>query len=257
MSVAFDVSDAVARVTINRPDRMNAIDTATRARLCEIWDEVEATPDIRCVVLTGAGERAFCAGADLKDDTGLSGVEYWRQISDGFTDLAMRKSLKTPVIARVNGLALGGGLEMVMGCDIVIAADSARFALPEAKVGRIPLDGGMVMLQRLIPRNIAVGMMMTGRMASAAEMQQYGLLNAVVPMQDLDEEVDRWVEGVLATAPLSVRAIKTLARETAHMPLHEAYMRDTPELIAALQSEDADEGVNAFREKRAPVWKGR
>ena len=139
----------VARVTIDRPERMNAIDMATARRLADIWDEVEANTDIRCVVLTGTGEKAFCAGADLKDNTGKSGVDYWKHISGDFSGIALRRTLKTPVIARVNGLALGGGLEMVMGCDIVIAADTARFALPEAKVGRVPLDGGMVMLQRL------------------------------------------------------------------------------------------------------------
>jgi len=257
MSVHFDIHDHVARVTIDRPERMNAIDTATHERLCEIWDRIEATPDIRCVVLTGAGDRAFCAGADLKDDTGKSGVDYWQAISDGFSGIALRRTLKTPVIARVNGLALGGGLEMVLGCDIVIAADTARFALPEARVGRIPLDGGMVLLQRLIPRNIAVGMMMTGRMVPAAEMARYGLVNAVVPQADLDAEVDAWLADILASAPLSLRAIKALARETPTLPVHDAFTRQTPELIAALNSEDADEGVAAFREKRPPVWKGR
>lgn len=257
MSVIFDVADHVARVTIDRPERMNAVDTATHAELAAIWDEIEATRDVRCVVLTGAGEKAFCAGADLKDDTGMTGVEYWQQYGANFNSLAMRKTMKTPVIARVNGLALGGGLEMVMGCDIVIAADTARFALPEAKVGRVPLDGGMVMLQRLIPRNIAVGMMMTGRMVLADEMARYGLLNAVVPMDQLDAEVDAWVDGILSSAPLSLKAIKTLVRETGHLSMHDAYLRETPELIAALKSEDANEGVTAFREKRSPVWKGR
>ena len=168
----------------------------------------------------------------------------------------MRQSLKTPVIARVNGLALGGGLEMALGCDIVIAADTARFGLPEVKVGRVPLDGGIVMLQRLIPRNIAVGMMMTGRMMSATEMGKYGLVNSVVPQAQLDAEVDSWVADILSAAPLSLRAIKAVVRETPDMSTHEAFTRQTPELISALNSEDADEGVAAFREKRLPVWKG-
>ena len=257
MSITFDIQGHVARVTIDRPERMNAIDMATARRLADIWDEVEANTDIRCVVLTGTGEKAFCAGADLKDNTGKSGVDYWKHISADFSGIALRRTLKTPVIARVNGLALGGGLEMVMGCDIVVAADTARFALPEAKVGRVPLDGGMVMLQRLIPRNIAVGMMMTGRMVLATEMARYGLLNAVVPMADLDAEVDEWVADILASAPLSVRAIKTLVRETSEMTVHDAFTHETPELITALNSEDANEGVTAFLEKRAPIWTGR
>ena len=256
MSVIFDVTDHVARVTINRPERMNAIDPPTFQRLAEIWDEVEATPDIRCVVLTGAGDKAFSAGADMKAGGGKSGVEYWNEIKD-YTGIALRKTLKTPVIARVNGLALGGGLEIVLGCDIVIAADTARFGLPEARVGRVPLDGGIVLLQRLIPRNIAVGMMMTGRIVPADDMARYGLVNAVVPSADLDAEVDRWVADILSCAPLSLRAIKAVTRDTATLPVHEAFARETPELIAALNSDDADEGVAAFREKRTPVWKGR
>ena len=257
MSVILDVTDYVARVTIDRPERMNAIDTHTHRQLAEIWNEVEANLDIRCAVLTGAGDRAFSAGADLKDDSGMSGVDYWKGLSsDGYLGISMRR-MSTPVIARVNGLALGGGLEMVLGCDIVIAADTAQFALPEAKVGRVPLDGGMVLLPRLIPRNIAVGMMMTGRRMPASEMARFGLLNAVVPFDELDAEVDRWVADILASAPLSLRAIKAVVRETASMPHHLAYEMETAELVAALGSEDAQEGVTAFREKRSPVWQGR
>jgi|TARA_B110000208_G_C11654150_1_gene389129 crotonobetainyl-CoA hydratase len=257
MSILFDVSDHVARVTINRPERMNAIDSASHARLAEIWQEVEDNPDIRCAVLTGTGDRAFSAGADLKDDNGLSGIEYWKSMTQGgYAGISLRQ-MTTPVIARVNGLALGGGLEMVLGCDIVIAADTARFAFPEAKVGRVPLDGGMVLLPRLIPRNIAMGMMMTGRMVPATEMIKYGLLNAVVPPGELDAETDAWVSDVLTAAPLSVRAIKAVARQSAHLSPHNAYAKHTDELEAALSSADADEGVTAFREKRAPVWTGR
>lgn len=257
MSVEFDVSAHVARVTINRPDRLNAVDTAAHLRLAEIWKEVEEDPDIRCAVLTGAGPRAFCAGADLKEDSDLTGLDYWRNISaSGFTGIALRQ-MSTPVIARVNGLALGGGLEMVLGCDIVIASETARFGLPEAKVGRVPLDGGMVLLPRLVPRNIAIGMMMTGRLLAASELERHGLINAIVPPDDLDDETDRWVADLLSCAPLSLRAIKAISRQTAHLPMQEAFQYPTDELEAALRSEDADEGVAAFREKRSPVWKGR
>ena len=144
MTVAFDIDDHVARVTILRGDRMNAVDEATADRLEEIWCEIEANPDVRVIVLTGEGEKAFCAGADLKAAANKkSGLEYWAQARpDGFGGLAMRRSLLVPVIARVNGLALGGGFEMVMGCDIVVAAEHASFGLPEARVGLMPLDGG-------------------------------------------------------------------------------------------------------------------
>lgn len=257
MTLHFEVADHIARVTIDRPARMNAIDTETHRQLGAIWDEVEARDDIRCAILTGAGDKAFSVGADLKDDSGLSGVDYWRGLSAaGFRGISLKPMTK-PVIARVNGLALGGGLEMVLGCDIVIASDTARFALPEAKVGRVPLDGGIVTLARLIPRNIALGMMMTGRMVPAADMARYGLVNAVVPPGDLDAETDAWAADILAAAPLSVRAIKAVTRQTAHLPATDAYRTGAPELIAALEAEDAQEGVRAFREKRAPVWQGR
>lgn len=251
MSIEFEIRDFVARITINRPERMNAIDSAAHKELSQIWQEVESSENIRCAILTGSGDRAFCAGADLKEDSGHSGLQYW----------AARKANSfggsKPVIARVNGLALGGGMELVLGCDIVIAAEAARFGLPEAKVGRVPLDGGMVALPRLIPRNIAVGMMMTGRMASAEEMHRYGLVNSIVPADELDSETDRWASDVLAGAPLSLGAIKATVRDTAHLPLQEAFASKTKQLIDALESEDAEEGVLAFREKRAPVWKGR
>ncbi|WP_422071759.1 enoyl-CoA hydratase-related protein [Tranquillimonas rosea] len=258
MSVRFEVESHVARVTIDRPDRMNAVDGATEAELDRIWDEIEGRDDIRCVVLTGAGERAFSAGSDLKSDTGKSGLEYWASGNpNGFGGISLRTSLGVPVIARVNGLALGGGFEMVLGADIVIASDGAKFGLPEARVGRLPLDGGMVALQRLIPRNIAAGLMMTGRTLSAQEAAHYGLVNAVTAADGLDAEVEAWVADILACAPLSLAAIKHTLRGTAHLSPAEARNLQTPALMAALVSEDSEEGVRAFREKRPPVWRGR
>lgn len=257
MSVLFEVADRVARVTLNRPERMNAVNAATEAELEAIWQEVERRDDISCVVLTGAGEKAFCAGADLKgvDKTGL---EYWAETRpNGFGGLAFRRSLDVPVIARVNGYALGGGFEMVLGCDIVVAQSSARFGLPEARVGRMPLDGGMVLLQRKIPYNRAMGVLMTGRQFSAAEMFEFGIVNEVVEAAELDAAVDRWVKDIVACAPLSLRAIKQTVNRTGHLAPAEAQALRTPALVKALCSDDAREGVTAFQEKRAPVWQGR
>lgn len=135
MSVQFVVIDRVARVTLERPERMNAVDAATEAALEAIWQEIEGRDDISCVVLTGSGAKAFCAGADMKG-VDKSGIEYWAEDRpNGFGGLSFRRSLDVPVIARVNGFALGGGFEMVLGCDIVIAASNARFGLPEAGWG--------------------------------------------------------------------------------------------------------------------------
>ena len=258
MSVQFTVQDHVARVTLDRPDRMNAVDQATEAELMRIWDTIEKDRDVRVVVLTGTGERAFCTGADMKGGSGSSGLDYWATPRPGgFGGIALRETLDVPVIARVNGHALGGGMEMVLGCDIVVAAENATFGLPEPRVGRLALDGGIALLPRRIPHVLAMGMLLTGRRVGAAEAKSFGLVNDVVAPGALDEAVARWVTDILACAPLSVRAIKQMARAGAHLSARDAQMLRLPALVEALRSTDQDEGVRAFQEKRAPVWTGK
>jgi len=258
MSVDLRIADHVARVTIDRPASMNAIDPDTELELERTWSELERDPEVRVVVLTGAGERAFCAGADMKSASAKTGLEYWASARPGgFGGIALRETLDVPVIARVNGVALGGGFEMVLGCDIVVASETASFGLPEPRVGRLPLDGGMTLLARQIAFRPAMGILLTGRRVPAHEALALGLVNEVVAPGELDAAVDRWVAGILACAPLSVRAIKAVARRTAHLSAREAQAQRLPALVAALESADSDEGVAAFREKRAPRWKGR
>ncbi|MEU6572717.1 enoyl-CoA hydratase-related protein [Streptomyces sp. NPDC046805] len=257
--VRFEVADHVARVTIDRPKVLNAVDPKTHQRLGEIWESIERDPGIRAVVLTGGGSRAFCTGADMSaaavDKTGL---EYWAGLDPaGFGGLSLRTTLDVPVIARVNGFALGGGMEMVLGCDIVIAAESAQFGLTEPRVGRIPLDGGVTQLVRRLPHTQAMGLLLTGRRARAAELAGMGLVNEVVPDGELDAAVDRWVADILACAPTSLRAIKQMVQRTGHLTSQEARATRLPALMAALDSEDSREGVRAFQEKRPPNWPGR
>jgi enoyl-CoA hydratase/carnithine racemase len=258
LNILFSVQDRVARVTIDRPERHNAVDRATEIELVHIWETIEKDRDIRVVVLTGAGARAFCAGADMKGDSGASGLDYWAQPRPGgFGGLALRDTLDVPVIARVNGYALGGGMEIVLGCDIVVASADATFGLPEPRVGRLALDGGIALLARRIPHVQAMGMLLTGRRIGADEALRYGLVNEVVPPEALDEAVARWVVDIQACAPLSVRAIKQMVRAGERITAREAQMLRLPALIEALQSSDQDEGVSAFKEKRAPQWRGR
>ena len=227
MTIRFTVENHVARVTIDRPDRMNAFDEASEGELIRIWETIEKDNAVRCVVVTGTGERAFCTGADMKQSGNKTGLEYWGATRPGgFGGLSLRDTLDVPVVARVNGHALGGGMEMVLGCDIVIAADNATFGCPEPRVGRLALEGGI------------------------------GLVNEVVPQAGLDAAVEKWVADILACAPLSVKAVKQMVRRGAQLSPQEAQMLRVPALIAALNSTDQDEGVQAFVEKRAPLWKG-
>lgn len=261
MSILLQVADHVATVTIARPEVMNAIDLVAEVELQRIWSELEQRDDVRVVVLTGEGDRAFCTGADMKTPAKappLKGVEYWAAARPGgFGGIALRETLNIPVIARVNGYALGGGFEMVLGCDLVVACEEASFGLPEPLVGRMPLDGGMALLQRQIPYRQAMAMLLTGQRITARRALEIGLVNEVVPRAELDAAVARWVAQVLACAPLSLQGIKQMVRLTGSMTPAQAQAQRLPALMAALRSEDSDEGVRAFQEKRKPVWKGR
>ncbi|WP_420434499.1 enoyl-CoA hydratase-related protein [Candidatus Poriferisocius sp.] len=257
MSIDLVVADHVARVTINRPERLNAIDEAHQDELLRTWEAIEADHSVRVVVLTGAGDRSFCAGDDMRAE-GATDLDYWlRPRRDGFGHLPLRDSLDVPVLARVNGYALGGGLELVVGCDLAVASEDSVLGFVEPRLGRLPLDGGIVSLARQLPAKWAMEVLLTGKRFSATEALALGLLNEVVPAAELDAAVDRWLEELLACAPLSLRAIKQIVRRTPHMTASDARMANLPALVEVLTSSDCDEGIRAFSEKRAPRWEGR
>ena len=232
--IRYELTDHVARVTIDRPRVLNALSRAAEDELREIWARVESDRDVWVVVLTGAGERAFCVGADMSaQETGETGIQYWaRERAGGF-----------------------GGLEMVLGCDIAVAVEEARFGLSEPRVGRIPLDGGVFQLVRQVPYRLAMSMLLTGQQISAAEACRYGLVNEVVARDGFLAAVQRWVDEVLRCAPLSLRAIKEMVLRTDALRVEDATRMRFPSLIEALDSADATEGVRAFREKRKPIWR--
>lgn len=257
--IRYVLDGNVARVTLDRPAVLNALDTRAEEALGDVWREIEGDHRVYVVVVTGAGDRSFCTGADLSAASGnATGLDYWvARNSDGFGRLTMRQTLDVPVIARVNGYALGGGMEIVLGADIVIASDTALFGLTEPRVGNIPLDGGIAQLVRRIPHTQAMGMLLTGRKIPAAEMYRMGLVNEVAPASELDDAVQCWVNDVLACAPTSLRAIKHMVATTAHLSAREAQAQRSQALMRGLLSEDSREGLAAFREKRAPRWTGR
>ena len=258
MSIDLRVEGHVAWVTINRPERLNAVDEFHQQELRRTWEAIEADRSVRAAVLTGVGERAFCAGDDVRSDAGKTGVDYWLGARpQGFGYLTLRDTLDVPVLARVNGYALGGGLELVIGCDLAVASEDAQLGFVEPRLGRLPMDGGIVSLARQLPAKWAMEILLTGRRFTAAEALALGLVNEVVSPAELDGAVERWLENLLACGPLALRAIKQIVRRTPHMTAADARMANLPALIEVLGSEDGEEGVRAFREKRPPVWKGK
>jgi enoyl-CoA hydratase/carnithine racemase len=252
--VRYEKRDRIAYVTINRPEVRNALHPPANEELSRVWDDFAADPDCWVAILTGAGDRAFSAGNDLKY-TALHGVP--RMAKGGFGGLTARDDLGKPIIAAVNGVAAGGGLEIALACDIIVASDNARLGLPEPRVGLMAAAGGVHRLPRHVPLKVAMGMILTGELITAAEAARIGLVNQVVPLADLMATADRWAQSILECAPLSVQASKQAALMGLDRPLTEARATTYPLVQRLFSSEDLQEGPRAFAEKRKPVWRGR
>ncbi|MET0264834.1 MAG: enoyl-CoA-hydratase DpgD [Duganella sp.] len=258
--VRYDKRGHVAYITLDRPEVLNALDLRTHAELAAIWSDFEQDDNLWLGVLTGAGERAFSVGQDLKElvqrnQAGVPPSSFGSQGGAGWPRLTERFSMSKPLIARVNGLALGGGFELALTCDIIVAAEHAEFALPEARLGLIAGAGGVFRLTRQLPAKTAMGYLMTGRRLPAQRAYQLGLINEVAPLEELDACVDSWVEDVLRSAPLSLRAIKEVAQKSSTLPLEEAFQASYEWEERRRTSADCQEGPRAFVEKRPPSWK--
>ena len=258
----FEVKDKVAWITLNRPAAMNSINPELRWQLSEHLNEVENNDDIWLAVITGAGERAFCAGADLKHramerNATSEQLAKWRQLAQETKHIIERWHFKKPLIAMVNGYALGGGLEIAMACDIIVAADHAEFGLPEPRRGLIAGSAGVHRLPRQIGLKPAMGYLLTGRHMSAMRAFQLGLVNEVVPANELTDTVKGYVDDILRCAPLAVRSTKEAAVKGLDHPLAQAFYTRYEGEVARQQSADALEGPRAFAEKRSPQWQGK
>lgn len=247
-------SERITTITLNRPDKMNAITPEMHDDLQMAFDAFAGDPEQFICVITGAGEKAFCAGSDLK-----AGI-HRDYPKNGYAGLIERFDLAKPVIAAVNGLALGGGFEIALACDIIIASETASFGLPEPLVGAVALGAGIHRLPRQIGLKNAMGLLLTSRRVDVHEAYRLGLVNEIVPAQDLNAATQRWCDEILKGAPLSIRASKEAAlRGLEERSLADAMKNqdDYPAYAQWRTSEDLQEGRAAFAEKRPPVWKGK
>lgn len=251
--------ERVLIITLDRP-KANAIDAATSQLLGKAFQTLQERDDLSVAIITGGGERFFSAGWDLKAAAEGEAPDADQGVG-GFAGLTEYWGLKKPVIAAVNGMAMGGGFELALAADLIVAADHAQFALPEPRIGLVGDAGGIIRLPRRLPRAIAMELLLTGRRASAEELARWGLFNRVVPGEQLMSAALELAEEVAASAPLSLQATKEILRATEGAEEQEAFrlMResDLPIYRQIYNSEDAAEGLAALNEKRPPNWKGR
>lgn len=258
--ILVEKNERVTEITINRPDVMNALHPDANLELDQAFNDFQDDPEQWVAIITGAGDKAFSAGNDLKYQAvhGSGPIRAMRgKLRGGFGGLVNRFDCFKPIIAAVNGFALGGGFEVALACDIIIASETATFGLPEPRVGLMAGAGGTNRLPRQIPYHAAMAVLLAGKRLSAEEALQYGLVNEVTAPEALRERARWWASEILEGAPLSVQATKEHATQTLAMPLDRAVGSVLPRGTMMYESEDLVEGPKAFAEKRKPNWKGR
>ncbi len=256
-NILVDKDGAIGIITLNRPTALNALSTKLLGELSFALLELERNADVRAIVITGAGEKAFAAGADIGELNALgsagAGADQARM---GQSITRQIERLRTPVIMAVNGFALGGGCEIAMSGDIRIASENAKFGQPEVSLGIMPGYGGSQRTTRLVGKGMAMYMCLTGEMIDAQEALRVGLLEKVVPLAELLNEAKRIGNIIAGKAPLSIAATKRAINNGAHLAIDDALELEALEFGALIDTEDFKEGTSAFLEKRKPVWKG-
>src|SRR5246500_5649615 len=256
-NVAYAKKGAIAYVTLNRPKVLNALNTKTWQDLKTAFEDAREDAAVRGVILTGAGDKAFIAGADISELTNLTAVEAEKSSAFGQSVLDLVENLGKPVIAAVNGFALGGGCEAAMACTIRIAVENAKFGQPEVKLGVIPGGGGTQRLPRLVGRGRALQIILTGEMISAQEAYRIGLVNEVVPAADLITRAETILKKIAANAPISIKFALEAVNKGLETSQSDALLLEASYFGLCAATEDKKEGTTAFLEKRAPHFQGR
>ena len=257
-AIRTEVDGRIAILTIDRPETLNALDVPTLLELEEAFASLEANKDVRAIIVTGAGDRAFVAGGDIADLNSRQGLAHYEEFAEVVHRVFRKIELSdTPTIAAVNGFALGGGAELVLALDIRILADTARLGLPEITLGLFPGAGGTQRLIRQVPLCRAKEIMFTGDHISADEAVAIGLANKVVPKDELMTEARAMAEKVASKSPLVLKLLKRTLAQGGDMPLNSAIAHEQAMVALVLDSDDAHEGCTAFLEKRSAEFRGR
>lgn len=256
-NLLFTFEAEIGILTINRPKALNALNTETLKEIQMALQEIRNRSEIRVLILTGAGEKSFVSGADISEMKDMNSIEALNFSKLGHLTLSMLENLPIPVIAAVNGYALGGGTEIALSCDLIYASENARFGLPEVTLGVFPGFGGTQRLPRLIGKVKAKELIFTGKMITAQEAVEMGIVNKVFPLGLLMEETKKVASQIAKNGPIGIRLAKSLINEGFNMNLQEACSMESIGFGFTFSTEDQKEGMNAFIEKRKPVFKGR